>query len=165
MSNQLISFDYRKQNETCCTKRTLTNWKEVGFYIEGVDITDHKVKTFRKDRVERYYDNAESWLSDPFGSPPPRLKKTKSDDRPHIIFTGFPQVQRAALEAKALENGLRVCSGVTKNCEYLVGGPNAGWKKISDARSAGAYILSESQFHELLATGELPDDPDGNDYF
>ncbi len=142
--------------------RELINWKESAKYIEGVDVSDHRVKTFRKDRVRDYLDGAAALLRDPW--PEPALFEVQPgrapDLRTHIIFTGFAKVQRAALEARAEAAGMRVCKTVTKTCLYLVAGPNAGPSKVANARELNAYILNERQFHALLNTGELPDDPD-----
>lgn len=142
--------------------RELINWSESAKYIEGVDLTDHQVKTFRKDRVREYLDGAAALLRDP--RPEPALFEIRPgrspDLRPHIIFTGFAKVQRAALETRAEAAGMRVCKTVTKTCLYLVAGPNAGPAKVADARELNAYILNEAQLHALLSSGELPDDPD-----
>lgn len=152
-----ISFEYVTAGMR--SARTIINWAEVGRYLCGVDVADSRFKTFRKDRITSYADGAEALLSDP-KPPPPALPKRVEDDRQHIIFTGFPKVQRTNLEDRAREADLRVCSTVTKSCMYLVAGPRAGRTKVERARELSAYILTEPQFHALLETGELPDDAD-----
>lgn len=153
---EVIRFEYG--TDATGAVRSITRWREIGKYLEGVDLQAGAFKTFRKDRVVRYLDGAEHLLSDPYPEPP-RLRRA-NDERAHIIFTGFAKTQRATLEAKAAAAGLRVCKTVTRGCLYLVAGPNAGSSKVADARSLSAYVLSENQFHRLLATGELPDELD-----
>lgn len=144
------------------TVRELANWEEFPKYLVGVDLADHRVKTFRKDRVLEYLDGAAARLSEPF--PEPAVFESDIarpiDQRPHVIFTGFAKVQRASLEARAEVAGMRVCKTVTLACMYLVAGPNAGPAKVADARAKSSYILSEPQFLALLGTGVLPDNPD-----
>lgn len=160
MTKERIRFTYGIDSPGLV--RELVNWDESAKYIKGVDLYDHRVKTFRKDRVRDYLDGAEARLNDP--RPDPAVFRSDRDRapelRPHILFTGFARVQRASLEARAEAAGMRVCKTVTLSCMYLVAGPNAGPTKVADARSKAAYILSEPQFHALLLTGELPDDPD-----
>ena len=160
MTKERIRFTYG--TDSVGMVRELVNWKESAKYIQGVDLSDHRVKTFRKDRVREYLDSAETWLQDP--RPEPALFQPKRDRaqdlRPHIDFTGYAKVQRAALEARATDAGMQYKDSVTKSCMYLVAGPNAGPSKLEKARQQSAYILSETQFHALLLTGELPDNPD-----
>lgn len=135
----------------------LLNWKEAGCYIRGIDVETNTFKTFRKDRVLSYLENAESLLEIPFTQPPPPVKKSAGHG-PEIVFTGFPSVQRAHLEAKAVSVGMTVCKSVTKNLSYLCAGPNAGPTKVATARAQHVFIVSEPQFLTLIETGELPDE-------
>ena len=153
-----ISFDYRppKADVTRCA---LIRWKESGHYLVGVDAQIFKPRTYRKDRVVTYFDGADAHLDEPFPEPPPIVERRPSTnpDAAHILFTGFAAVQRADLEAKATAHGLVVCKSVTKGCLFVVGGYNAGPKKIEAAREARKYILDQAQFLQMLATGEVPD--------
>lgn len=156
--NSAVRFVYTNSaNET--SKRTITQWAENGHYIKGFCAERGRVLTFRKDRIQQYLDGSDGYLKSPISPPPPRPeKKSPRDSRPHILFTGFARVQRAVLEAKADANGLQVVQSVTTNLVFLCGGPNAGPSKMEKARSQGVYIVNEPQLHQLLETGELPDD-------
>ncbi|MDO8933361.1 MAG: hypothetical protein Q7U97_13285 [Rhodocyclaceae bacterium] len=134
-------------------------WKEVGRYIEGIDLAASSFKTYRKDRVAEYLDRGDQLLDDPFTPPPPRPDKN-ADVRPQILFTGFPSVQRASLERKAAEIGLHVVKSVTVGLSFLCAGPNAGPAKVHASREQHVFIVTEPQFHSLAATGELPDEED-----
>jgi len=140
-------------------RRELKSWREGEGYIYGFDLSDGKVKTFRKDRILRYLGGTESLLLDPYTGPPLRPKKYQ-DSPPHIIFTGFPKAKRVELEAQATQAGMRVCATVTQDCAYLVAGPNAGPKKLETAKTVGALILDGEQFLSMLETGEIPDEED-----
>ena len=158
MSNEALTFIYRNAAGKEGL-RTLTDWREEGHYLKGFSVSHGEVRTFRKDRVTvKYLDGSDKSLHVPYSPPPPKPDAGKpADDRPQIAFTGFAKVQRAVLEAKAEENGLRVCKSVTMNLAYLCAGPNAGPTKVDKARMQDVFILSEAQLHLLLATGEIPD--------
>ena len=153
----LMRFIYRTPDgET--TTRQVQPWAEVGHYIEGHDHTAGKFCTFRKDRVVEYLDGAAARLAAPHSSPPPRIRSQQPlDQRPHILFTGFPAVQRAHLEAQCEPAGLRVVKTVTVGLAFLCAGPTAGPSKVAKARAQGTYIVREPELHALLETGELPD--------
>lgn len=153
--NGALRFRYRAADGEE-SDREVTSWREEGHYIIGFDTRAAAVRTFRKDRVLEWLDGCETALQRPY-APPPTLQRAV-DDRAQILFTGFARVQRAVLEAKAAAAGLRVMKIVAQDLLYLVAGPNAGPAKVAQARMQHVYILSESQFYALLATGELPDD-------
>ena len=48
-------------------------------------------------------------------------------------------------------------TSVTKNLAYLCCGQNAGPKKLEKARAQGVTLLTESDFYNLVGTGETPD--------
>ena len=134
-------------------------WEEQGFYIVG-SAQDNRYRTFRKDRVLEYLSGADQ-VKAPLASPPPKPKPKKStydDDRPQILFTGFLKNRRSELERKSESEGLHVVKTPTIHLAYLCIGANAGPSKVLKARKAGAYILSETQFLQLLETGEIPDE-------
>ncbi|KAF1021871.1 MAG: DNA ligase [Paracidovorax wautersii] len=142
-------------------QRRLTNWGEVGHYIKGFDETAGKVLTFRKDRITEYIDvdDIHAILADPYSKPPPVISnKAAPDLRPHIVFTGFSAARRAELEQMASDGGLRVVRSVTQTLVFLCGGSNAGPMKLEKARAQGVYIVDETAFIQLVATGVLPDD-------
>ncbi|MGN6260255.1 MAG: BRCT domain-containing protein [Ralstonia sp.] len=156
-----MTFVYRNQKgET--KEYNLTNWSEVGYYIEGVCTRAHAVRTFRKDRVVEYQDGCDALLADPRPGPPPTVSKaretTNAPRELQILFTGFPAAQRTALEARATDAGLHVAKTVTQGLQFLCVGPNAGPAKVRKAREQSAYIVDQVQLIALLETGELPDD-------
>lgn len=157
MDTTALKFIYTNaKHET--REHEVTGWSEVGHYIQGFSQTDQGPRTFRKDRVDRYLDGCEALLTHPNSPPPPRVhRESRSDDRPQVLFTGFPKALRADLEAKASEAGLRVVSMVTQGLVFLCCGPNAGPAKVEKARAQHVYVLDEAQFTLLLNTGELPD--------
>lgn len=152
--NDLLRIRYRTQEGKEATYE-VTHWTEVGRYIKGH--SSGLPRTFRKDRVLEYLDGAAAKLTDPF-PPPPSLPARSTDDRPQILFTGFPAVQRSDLERRTADAGMKVCKTVTKGLEYLCYGPTAGPTKIEKSREQGVYLLSQAQLFQLLETGELPDD-------
>lgn len=134
-------------------------WQEVGHYIQGIDTDSGSFKTFRKDRVLSYLNNGESLLDKPFSSPPPKVSKA-ANHGPEILFTGFKAADRAELENAAGAAGMKVCKTVTNGLSYLCAGYNAGPTKVCAAREKHVFIISQSQFINLIETGELPDDID-----
>jgi BRCT domain type II-containing protein len=97
-------------------------------------------------------------LQNPYpGAPPHTQPQAPPDQRPQILFTGFPKVQRAHLEVLSDAGGLRVVKTVTQGLVFLCIGPTAGPTKVAKARAQGVYIVHEPELHGLLETGELPD--------
>ena len=143
------------------SKRALKDWSEEGHYLKGFDTTVGQVRTFRKDRIVEYFDDAAQFLASPRGVAPPRLRSgppRPKDERPQILFTGFAAVQRAHLEQLSDAAGLCVVKSVTQALVFLCAGPRAGPAKVQQARLQRVYIVREPALHALLETGELPDD-------
>lgn len=154
-----LRFAYVNSNGEL-SKRALKDWSEEGHYLKGYDLTVSGVRTFRKDRIVEYFDGAEAFLASPVGVSPPRLAKgprQPRDERPQILFTGFAAAQRAHLERLSDEAGLSVVKSVTVGLVFLCAGPNAGPKKVEQARRQLVYIVREPELMALLETGELPD--------
>ena len=84
-----------------------------------------------------------------------RTVKAK-DDRLQVCFTGFGTSKKEELVSRAHDNRFKVVASVTKRLDYLVGGENAGPKKIEKAESQGVQFLNEQQFSHLIETGEVP---------
>lgn len=117
--------------------------------------------SFLKHRVIEYLDSSAAELSDPSPPPPaPLAPKAPPDTRAQVVFTGFPSVQRTALERRADAAGLRVVKSVTRDLMFLCGGPNAGPSKLAAARAQGVFILTKPQLIGLCDTGEIPEDDD-----
>lgn len=140
---------------------TLKNWKEDGRYISGYCIESAGPRTYLKFRVLEYLDGCADLLEDPHTPPPAQpVPRGPTDARPQILFTGFPKVQRADLERRADESGLRVVKTVTEYLAFLCGGPNAGPAKVAAARAKGVLILRQHELLRLCETGEMPDPAD-----
>jgi len=73
-----------------------------------------------------------------------------------VCFTGFKKERKAELEVIAVEAGMQLITGASKNLTYLCCGMNAGPTKMEKARLLGALILSETEFLNMLETGEVP---------
>lgn len=84
-----------------------------------------------------------------------RTVKAK-DNRLQVCFTGFGTSKKEELTNLAHDNRFKVVASVTKKLDYLVGGENAGPKKIEKAESQGVQFLNEVQFTHLVETGEAP---------
>ena len=78
------------------------------------------------------------------------------DNRLQICFTGFGTSKKSELVELANDNKFKVVASVTKKLDFLVGGENAGPKKIEKAESQGVQFLNDHQFVQLIKTGELP---------
>lgn len=135
----------------------LPRWKEVGHYIQGCTADDTTPRTFRKDRIREYLFGHEQLSSLEAPDVPAPAPRKPADSRPQILFTGFPKVQRADLEHRAEEEGLKVVKTPTVALALLCAGPNAGPSKVEKARAAGAFIVDPEQLLHLLATGEIPE--------
>jgi DNA ligase (NAD+) len=84
----------------------------------------------------------------------PSSKASKGSE---VCFTGFGVSERAALEARASDAGLRVVTSVTKGLMLLVAGSNAGPAKTKRAKEAGVSVVDVDGFNRFLETGELQD--------
>ncbi len=84
------------------------------------------------------------------------VKAKVKDTRLEICFTGFSPVKKQELIDMATSYNFKVVLSVTKKLDFLCGGENAGPKKIEKAESQGAQFLSESQFLQIIETGETP---------
>ncbi|ALS99315.1 BRCT domain-containing protein [Lacimicrobium alkaliphilum] len=84
-----------------------------------------------------------------------RTKKAK-DNRLQVCFTGFGVSKKNELTDLANDNRFKVVASVTQKLDYLVGGENAGPKKIEKAEAQGVQFLREEQFIHFVETGEVP---------
>lgn len=134
--------------------REVSNWNASARYIKGFCLSREALRTFRRDRIAEFLDG-EHLLdtgATPTATPGPRK------DRPlEILFTGFGAESREELEEEADLEGLKVRKSLTKNLDFLCAGPNAGPRKLAEARERGATVLSEEEFLAFLNTGALPD--------
>lgn len=86
-----------------------------------------------------------------------KTKTPRPDPRTQICFTGFSPALKTELMTLAQDAGMHVAKSVTKNLRILCAGDNAGPKKLEKARVQSVSVLSESEFRNLLTTGELPE--------
>jgi NAD-dependent DNA ligase len=86
-----------------------------------------------------------------------RTVKAK-DSRLQVCFTGFGTSEKEELTDLAHDNRFKVVASVTQKLDFLVGGENAGPKKIEKAESQGVQFLSGDQFVHLIETGEVPNE-------
>jgi len=80
--------------------------------------------------------------------------RRKVDTSLQVCFTGFGVSKKKELIHIAAINNMKVVSSVTKKLDFLCGGDNAGPTKIEKAELQGVQFLTESQFLNLIETGE-----------
>lgn len=137
----------------------LANFSESAEHYQGFLTDGGGIRTFRKDRVIEYHeslDQAEAAIPADYVPPEIPAPKPRSKD-PTICFTGFKKDIKAQLNQRAEAANLGVRTGVSGSLSYLCCGPNAGPVKIEKSRKNGVTILSESQFLNMLDTGEIPE--------
>ncbi|ELR63106.1 hypothetical protein C942_04120 [Photobacterium marinum] len=83
-----------------------------------------------------------------------RAKKVE-DNRLQVCFTGFGTTEKQKLIDLAINKNFNVVKSVTKKLDFLVGGINAGPKKIEKAELQGVQFLTSEQFVVLAETGEI----------
>lgn len=123
-------------------------------HISGYAVPNLGFRTFRKDRVLRFF--PDDYVVTP------KIPGEKDAVREHrrkarkleVCFTGFSAQERKDLEEKAeAEHGLQVRKNVTNSLDYLVAGKNAGWAKMKKAEEQGVLVLDEKGYHFFLKTG------------
>lgn len=133
--------------------RSLADWHDDGAYIEGYCLAAEDVRTFRRDRIISFLEG--EYLLRPLA---PKLDQGgKAGGAMEILFTGFPNDERSALEEDAESYGLVVRKTVTKNLDFVCGGPRAGSTKLAKARAQGCTILDEDDFWSLVEDGVMPE--------
>lgn len=86
------------------------------------------------------------------------IRTTKAkDERLQVCFTGFGKSKKEELQDIAHDNRYKLVQSVTQKLDFLVGGENAGPKKIEKAIAQGVQFLDEYQFLKLIETGEVPE--------
>lgn len=148
------------------TAREVENTSESGEYLQGICSRANSLRTFRLDRILEYVNssNIEERLAFHLEHcPPPRpkgisTKRNNAKGKPEICFTGFKSEDKKLLEELAEQSGMFIRTSVTASLDFLCCGYNAGPKKIEKARHQRVVALNESQFKELLETGEIPEE-------
>ncbi|NIC26552.1 BRCT domain-containing protein [Serratia plymuthica] len=162
-----------------------TGWGE--YYLHGFCQTRGHYRTFKTERVLRYFDSikeAEDYANtvtpDDFSNfnfsddgrlgtggtsykryeSPGMFEPLDFSGPLEVCFTGFKKEDKERLSKIARESGMVVRKDVTVNLHFLCGGYNAGPKKLEVAQKKGTIILHESEFISLIETGVLPDDYD-----
>lgn len=163
---QVVSFLY--ENSQGELSRRQVTVEQVGTsHFAGMCHRENAERTFRFDRIQgSVTDEASGKLIVPrklrdflrgYGEQELRRQnRARAKNAPEILFTGFKQDRRAALEEQAEAAGMTVRKRVTENLDFLCGGYNAGPSKLADARANGVTVLNEEQFEHLLVTGEVP---------
>lgn len=142
------------------TVRTVRDISETEDYLQGICLRSGDLRTFRKDRIiEEFPDkfSAETRLPHHISTNPPPKPPPRSHHLIDICFTGFKNNDKEKLTNLAQGAGMIVRDFVTKSLNFLFGGYNAGPAKIEKARKQGVVFLNESQFIQLLETGEMPE--------
>jgi len=71
-----------------------------------------------------------------------------------VVFTGkMRQGTRTQMQARARALGARVQTAVSGKTDYLVCGENVGAAKLAKAAKAGAQVISEDDYIQLIETG------------
>lgn len=152
-------FTYRDSNGNTA-RWSLSGVSESDTHIRGIQETDGKFRTFRKDRVIELFSTKEEFQSSLLPEPGPESyrpkKKPKSPTGPEIAFTGFAAALRKDLETQASQAGLVVRKDVSVNLAFLCTGPNAGPKKLAKVSMMDVVLLDQEAFGWMLETGEIP---------
>ncbi|MBY5924268.1 MULTISPECIES: hypothetical protein [unclassified Halomonas] len=112
----IIRFDYQDARGNSTT-REVTQWTDDGWLLKGVYSQDRGPRNFRRDRFLAVDEGA--FLLKPFEMPAnvtasTALPAAKSPhDTLEILFTSFPKVRRADLEATAANAGMQLRKTVT----------------------------------------------------
>lgn len=143
----------------------LTSVSETELYYQGV--TRSGYRTFRKDRIIQFADTAaeltqqlhtfdtEDWLKHYLVQQ--AISRHQQKAAAKVCFTGFKKERKAELQTIAVNAGLQLLTGVSKNLTFLCYSYNAGPAKMEQARELGVLILNETEFLTMLETGEIPD--------
>ncbi|PJG82141.1 BRCT domain-containing protein [Caviibacterium pharyngocola] len=167
-SNPIIFFTYENAQGDVSDREVRINFVDTA-YIQGFCYSARDTRTFRLDRIigkieqDGEYYSVKKWLETQ-GIKKHSKKSTNSKSKPksknsaglEIHFTGFTKKLKGELEALADNANFIVRRTVTKNLNFLVTGDNAGPSKIDKAINAGAILLNEDEFREMLDTGEIP---------
>ncbi|MYL22521.1 hypothetical protein GLV89_01720 [Halomonas alkaliantarctica] len=135
------------------SNREVTDFHVSARYIKGYCLTRGEQRTFRRDRILSFLEGEE--LLEAASTPTTSIGS--APERPlEILFVGFDEESRQELEEEAELEGMKVRKSLTKNLDFLCAGPNAGPRKLSEARERGVTIMDEADFLEFLDTGALP---------
>lgn len=157
-----ISFSY-KDAKGNFTTRTVDVYYVDDVYISGYCHKQYDNRTFRADRIVsditmngKLY-SVDDWLemheSTALSKSNPKIISSLNLE---VCFSGFRKDDKETLEQYAINNGFTVCSSVTKNLTFLVIGSHAGSKIMEQANEVGASVISETEFLEMIETGEIP---------
>jgi dihydroorotase-like cyclic amidohydrolase len=80
----------------------------------------------------------------------------KREKGPDICFTGFSDIEKAVLVAKAKAAGLNVVTKVTVNLFMLCVGDSPGESKVKQATVQKARIINPVQLEAFCSSGEIP---------
>lgn len=169
MNDKHLSFIYRDVKGNI-TFRQVFNISETDDYLQAICLSAGGLRTFRKDRILEKIDDIGlvdqrlQFYRNIFDARPLSALTSHSNWKRNITgaleicFTGFKAQDKNTLTKIAESSGMIVRSNVTNQLSILCCGYNAGPTKVERARHQGVMVLSESQFHSLIETGEIPVD-------
>jgi NAD-dependent DNA ligase len=76
-------------------------------------------------------------------------EERNANRKPTVCFTGFNKTDKAAIEAKAIERGMKPVTSISQSLNYLVLGETPGPSKVSKAEAAGVRIIQAHEFDQL----------------
>ncbi len=156
----MLYFHYR-DSKGLLSRRQLRNPSDDGFYLRGYDLESKGVKTFRKDRIICFFDQAcDEYLtveSVADHKPIYRAHAAHADYTFEICFTGFSDKEKKSLTQQATQANMKVVQSVTVRLNFLCIGPNAGYKKMLKAEEQGVILITTDEFFALVNDGVMPE--------
>jgi NAD-dependent DNA ligase len=76
-------------------------------------------------------------------------EERKKNRKSTVCFTGFNKTDKAAIEAKAIERGMKPVTSISQSLDFLVLGETPGSSKVSKAEAAGVRIIHAHEFDQL----------------
>lgn len=77
-------------------------------------------------------------------------EKRDAERKPTVCFTGFNKADKAAIEANAIQRGLKPVQNVSNSLDYLVLGETPGHSKVAKAGELEISILYAHEFDQLF---------------
>lgn len=156
-SLDIIRFDYIDAEGDYSQRRVVVHQVD-GIRFSGQCMSCHDRRTFRVDRVQG---DITSELTGEVSQPHvwaraqshsnalTRSLLTVPTPVGEVLFSGFPDVDRAYLEQLAQAHNWVVRQTVSKHLTVLVAGPRVGATKLARARAAGVQIMARDDFERI----------------
>lgn len=156
----VLYFHYQSADGVI-SRRQLDDYVDCGVYLRGHDMVSGDFKTFRKERILRFFScaNDNDYLSAASIKQKPivRAEAAHADFSFEICFTGFPAEEKQALTQRAIQANMKVVKSVTIRLSFLCAGANAGRSKMLKAEEQGALIITSVEFLALVEEGVMPE--------